>query len=52
MITFTVQSQLRGLFWANQKVAYDLHLNCKAELVPMLSSTPMPEISITIPMCI
>jgi hypothetical protein len=26
MITFTVPAQLRGLFWANQKVAYDLLL--------------------------
>jgi len=26
MITFTVLAQLRGLFWANQKVAYDLLL--------------------------
>lgn len=26
MITFTVPAQLRGLFWANQKLAYDLLL--------------------------
>jgi hypothetical protein len=52
MITFTVPPQLRGLFWDNQKVAYNLLLNCKAALVPIPYSTPMPKISITIPICI
>jgi hypothetical protein len=47
MVTFTVPAQLRGMFWANQRIAYDLLLknawqtiDCFARRDPQLQGRP------------